>query len=259
MKSDPVVSEERLARFLARAGTASRRQAEELIRGGCVTLNGKTILDPGTNVDPNKDAVKVDGKRVKPSAPVYLLLNKPRNVLCTMEDPRGRPCVGDLLLTVKGKPYPVGRLDFDTEGLLVCTNDGELANRIIHPRYHVRKVYHVKVKGVPDKKVVDRLRSGVVLDGKKTAPAGVSFLKRGERNSWLRMTLYEGRNRQVKKMLELFRYQVLKLRRVALGPLALEGLPPGAYRKLRPDEVDKLQAAVAKAEVRGVDKSKRRL
>ena len=259
MKSDPVASEERLARFLARAGTASRRQAEELIRGGRVTLNGKAVLDPGTNVDPKKDAVKVDGKRVKPSAPVYLLLNKPRNVLCTMEDPRGRPCVGDLLLTVKGKPYPVGRLDFDTEGLLVCTNDGELANRIIHPRYHVRKVYHVKVKGVPDKKVIDRLRSGVVLDGKKTATAGVSFLKRGEKNSWLRMTLYEGRNRQVKKMLELFRYQVLKLRRVALGPLALEGLPPGAYRKLRPDEVDKLQAAVAKAEVRGVDKRKRRL
>ena len=259
MKAEPAASEERLARFLSRAGTASRRHAEELIREGRVTLNGKAVLDPGTNVDPKKDAVKVDGKRVKPTAPVYLLLHKPRNVLCTMEDPRGRPCVGDLLLTVKGNPYPVGRLDFDTEGLLVCTNDGELANRIIHPRYHVRKVYHVKVKGVPDKKVIDRLRSGVVLDGKKTATAGVSFLKRGEKNSWLRMTLYEGRNRQVKRMLELFRYQVLKLRRVALGPLALEGLSPGAYRKLRPDEVEKLQAAVAKAAVRGVDKSKRRL
>jgi 23S rRNA pseudouridine2605 synthase len=251
MKADPVASEERLARFLARAGTRSRRHAEELIREGRVTLNGKAVLDPGTNVDPKKDAVKVDGKRVKPAPPVYFLLHKPRNVLCTMEDPKGRPCVGDLLTGIKGKPYPVGRLDFDAEGILLCTNDGELANRVIHPRYHLRKVYHVKVKGVPDKKVIDLLRKGVVLDGKKTAPAGVSFLKRGDKNSWLRMTLYEGRNRQVKRMLERFRYQVIKLKRVALGPLALEGLPRGAYRKLRPDELDKLQAAVAGVDNRG--------
>jgi pseudouridine synthase len=253
MKADPNPSEERLARFLARAGTASRRHAEELIREGRVTLNGKAVLEPATCVDPKRDAVKVDGKRIKPAAPVYFLLHKPRNVLCTMEDPRGRPCVGDLLLSVKGKPYPVGRLDFDAEGLLLCTNDGELAHRIIHPRYHVRKVYHVKVKGVPDKRVIDLLRSGVMLDGKKTATAGVSFLKRGERNCWLRMTLHEGRNRQVKRMLERFRYQVLKLKRVAVGTLALEGLPPGAYRKLRPDELEKLQASVA-----GVDKKKGR-
>ncbi len=253
MKTDPSPSEERLARFLARSGTASRRHAEELIREGRVTLNGKAVREPGTCVDPAKDSVRVDGKRVKPAAPVYFLLHKPRNMLCTMEDPRGRPCVGDLLSGIKGKPYPVGRLDFDAEGLLLCTNDGELANRVIHPRYKVRKVYHVKVRGVPDKKVIDRLRSGVVLDGRKTAPAGVSFLKRGDRNCWLRMTLHEGRNRQVKKMLERFRYQVVKLKRVALGPLALEGLPKGGYRRLRPDEVQKLQASVA-----GVDKGKKR-
>ncbi len=262
MKADPVASKERLARFLSSAGIASRRHAEELIREGRVTLNGKAVTDPGTNVDPKKDAVKVDGKRVKPAAPVYYLLNKPRNVLCTMEDSRKRPCVGDLLIGMKGKPYPVGRLDFDSEGLLLCTNDGDLANRVIHPRYHIKKVYHVKIKGFPDKKVIDRLRSGVVLDGKKTATAGVSFLKKGKKNSWLRMTLYEGRNRQVKRMLDLFRYQVLKLRRVALGPLALEGLPPGAYRKLRPDELKKLQTAVATAVAKeataGVDKRKRR-
>lgn len=253
MKADPNLSEERLARFLARSGTASRRHAEEIIREGRVTLNGKTVVEPGTCVVPAKDSVRVDGKRVKPAAPVYFLLHKPRNMLCTMEDPRGRPCVGDLLAGVKGKPYPVGRLDFDAEGLLLCTNDGELAHRVIHPRYKVRKVYHVKVKGVPDKKVIDRLRSGVVLDGRKTAPAGVSFLKRGDRNCWLRMTLYEGRNRQVKRMLERFRYQVLKLKRVALGPLALEALPRGGLRKLRPDEVQKLQASVA-----GVDKGRKR-
>jgi pseudouridine synthase len=258
MKADPVASEERLTRFLSRSGTASRRHAEEMIREGRVTLNGKAVRDPGTNVDPKKDAVKVDGKRVKPAPLVYFLMHKPRSVLCAMEDPRGRPCIGDILAGMKGKPYPVGRLDFDAEGLLLCTNDGEMANRVIHPRYHIKKVYHVKVKGVPTMKVIDRLRSGVVLDGKKTAPAGVSFLKRGEKNSWLRMTLYEGRNRQVKRMLELFRYQVLKLKRVALGPLALEGLPRGTYRKLRPDELVKLQAAVAETAVAGVDKRKGR-
>jgi pseudouridine synthase len=254
MKADARPSEERLARFLARAGTASRRHAEELIRGGRVSLNGKAVLEPGTRVNPARDAIRVDGKRVKPSVPVYLLFHKPRGVLCTMEDPRGRPCVGDLLGGMKGRPYPVGRLDFDAEGLLLCTNDGELAHRIIHPRYRVKKVYHVKIKGVPEKRVIDRLRTGVVLDGKKTAPAGISLLKRGERNCWLRMTLYEGRNRQVKRMLEKFGYQVLKLKRVALGPLAVEGLPPGAYRKLRPDEVGRLQASVA-----GLDKGKKRL
>lgn len=254
MKTEAFVSEERLARFLARTGTASRRHAEEMIRQGRVTLNGKAVVEPATRVNPKKDAVRVDGKRVKPCPPVYLLFHKPRGLLCTMDDPRGRPCVGDLLGGVKGRPYPVGRLDFDAEGLLLCTNDGDLAHRMIHPRYRVKKVYHVKIKGVPDKRVIDRLRTGIVLDGRRTAPAGVSLLKQGDRNCWLRMTLYEGRNRQVKRMLEKFRYQVLKLRRVALGPLALEGLPPGAFRKLRPEEVERLHASVA-----GVDKEEKRL
>jgi 23S rRNA pseudouridine2605 synthase len=253
-KAEASPAGERLGRFLARAGRASRRRAEELIREGRVTLNGKRVLEPGVRVNPAKDAVRVDGKRMAASVPVYLMLHKPRGLLCTMEDPRGRPCVGDALAEMKGRPFPVGRLDFDAEGLLLCTNDGDLAHRIIHPRYRVRKVYHVKIKGVPEKKVIDRLRTGVVLDGKKTAPAGVSFLKRGERNSWLRMSLYEGRNRQVKRMLETFGYQVLKLKRVALGPLALEGLPRGAYRRLRPDEIQKLQQSVV-----GVDKEKGRL
>lgn len=248
-KADPNPCEERIARFLARAGAASRRHAEELIREGRVTLNGKAVVEPGAHLDSAKDTVRIDGKRITPSVPVYLVLHKPRGVLCTMEDPRGRPCVGDLMTDMKGRPYPVGRLDFDAEGLLFCTNDGELAHRILHPRYRVRKVYHVKIKGVPDKRVIDRLRSGIMLDGRMTAPAGVSLLKRGQRNSWLRMTLHEGRNRQVKRMLESFRYQVLKLTRVALGPLKLEGLPRGAYRKLRPDEVARLKESVG-----GVDK-----
>lgn len=253
MKAEPS-GEERLVRYLARAGTASRRHADDLVREGRVTLNGKTVLEPGTRVDPARDSVRVDGKRVKPSAPVYLILHKPRNVLTTMEDPRGRPCVGDVLCRIKGRPYPVGRLDFDAEGLLFCTNDGELAHRVLHPRYRIGKVYHVKVKGVPGPKVIERLRSGVVLDGKKTAPAQVSFLKRGEKNCWLRMTLYEGRNRQVKRMVERFGHQVLKLNRVALGPLTLRGLPPGAYRKLRPEEVAALEHVVS-----DLDKGRKRL
>jgi 23S rRNA pseudouridine2605 synthase len=215
------------------------------------------IREPGARLDPERDSVRVDGKRVRPAAPVYILLNKPKNVLTTMEDPGCRPCVGDLLAGIKGRPYPVGRLDFDAEGLLLCTNDGDLAQRIIHPRYRVGKLYHVKVKGVPDGKVIDRLRSGVILDGRKTAPAAVSFLKKGDRNTWLRMTLYEGRNRQVKRMIERFGYPVLKLKRVALGPLKLEGLPPGAYRRLRPEEVEALRRVTCSAA--GLDKGKKQL
>jgi pseudouridine synthase len=257
MMTDPQCMEERLGRFLARAGTGSRRHAEDLIREGRVTLNGEVVREPGTRLDPERDSVRVDGKRVKPAPPVYLLLNKPKNVLTTMEDPHGRPCVGDLLAGIKGRPYPVGRLDFDAEGLLFCTNDGELAQRIIHPRYRVGKLYHVKVKGVPDAKVIDRLRSGVILDGRRTAPAAVAFLKKGDRNSWLRITLYEGRNRQVKRMIERFGHPVLKLKRVALGPLNLEGLPAGAYRKLRPEEVEALRRATCSAA--GLDKDRKRL
>jgi 23S rRNA pseudouridine2605 synthase len=252
--TDAFPEEERLARFLARAGAASRRRAEDLIREGRVTLNGRTVLEPGARVNPARDAVRLDGRRVVPSQRVYILLNKPRAVLCTMEDPRGRPCVGDLLAGMKGRPCPVGRLDFDAEGLLLCTNDGELAHQVIHPRHHVKRVYHVKVRGVPGKSVIDQLRTGVFLDGKKTAPAGVSLMKKGEKNCWIRMALHEGRNRQVKRMLERFGLPVLKLKRVALGPLTLEGMPAGAYRKLRPEEVQELQRCLG-----GLDKENGRL
>ena len=232
----------RLIRFLARAGIASRRHAERIVREGRITVNGGVVDEPGTRVDPDKDSVKLDGKRVRMlTSYVYVLLNKPAGVVSTMEDPRGRPCVGDLLGRVRGRPIPAGRLDFDTEGLLLCTNDGEMVHRITHPRHRMSKVYQVKVKGVPVERQMERLRNGIVLDGKRTLPARVSFQKRGARNTWLRVTLQEGRNRQIKRMCEAVGLRVLKLKRVALGPLRLEGLPPGKYRLLNAAEVRKLR------------------
>ena len=239
------VSEERLNRFLARAGFASRREAEKLIRQGHVTLNGRVVKEPGEHLDPKKDAVKVNGKRVTSLLSCsYYILYKPRGVVCTMDDPQGRPCVGDALERLRGRPVPAGRLDYDAEGLVLCTNDGDMVNRILHPRYKVRKVYEVKVDGIPDQRALKRLESGIILDGKKTLPARVSFLRKGERKSWLRMTLYEGRNRQIKRMFEHFGYRVLKLRRVALGPLSIQGMQRGDLRKLRPNELDKLLRAM---------------
>jgi pseudouridine synthase len=201
-------------------------------------VNGREEKEPGVRVDIRTDAVKLGGRRVagRP-AYVYVLLNKPRGVVCSMEDPEGRPCVGDLLKKVKGRPVPAGRLDFDSEGMLVCTNDGDLIYRLVHPRHRVRKVYQVKVNGVPHLGEVQRLRSGILLDGKMTLPAGVTVIKRGARNSWLRVTLFEGRNRQVRRMVEQVGRRVLKLRRVALGPLKIGDLKPGDYRLLRKDEV----------------------
>ena len=153
--------------------------------------------------------------------------------------------MGDLLRIIPGKPVPAGRLDFDSEGLLLCTNDGEMVNRLLHPRYHVRKVYHVKVKGIPEAWVLERLRSGVMIDGRRTQPAQVSFHKRGERNVWLRLVLYEGKKHQVKRMLETFRIPVLKLTRMGLGPLTLGGLAAGSWRRLRADEIEKLRKYLA--------------
>ena len=239
-------SEERLNRFLARAGVASRRESDRLIQAGHVTVNGTEVREPGTRIMPDSDAVKVDGKRVaRIPPPVYVLLNKPRAMVSSMKDPQGRACVGDLLRMISGKPVPAGRLDYDAEGLLLCTNDGEMVNRLLHPRYHVRKVYHVKVKGVPEPWVLERLRSGVMIDGRKTQPAKASIHKRGKRNVWLRLVLFEGRNHQVKRMLDTFRISVLKLTRVGLGPLTLGGLAPGAWRRLRVDEIEKLEEYLA--------------
>jgi len=243
------VSEERIQKILARAGIAARRKAEELIREGRVTVNGK-VAELGQKADPLADAIKVDGKRVQPGqAHRYLLLNKPKGYLTAVSDPQGRPTVIDLVPpALRRALVPVGRLDFHTEGLLLLTDDGELANRVSHPRFGCHKTYEVKVKGVPEEAKLERLRRGVVLDGRRTSPARVEPLRRTQRgeesgNSWFRVELSEGRTRQIREMFFRVGHPVQKLRRIAIGPLVDPNLPVGALRELEEAEVRALDRA----------------
>lgn len=237
---------ERLNKFLAGAGVASRRGADELIRAGRVTVNGAVVEELGTRVDPEADAVKVDGRRVmaRSGPPVYILLNKPRGVMTTLEDPEGRPTVRGLLRGSWPRVYPVGRLDFNTEGLLLLTNDGELARLLMHPSSGVPKVYLAKVRGAPDEAALRRLAEGIPLDGRRTAPATARITRPGA-NAWLEISVTEGRNRLVRRLLEAIGHPVVKLRRVRYGPISLGDLPPGRHRTLTQDEVERLRTAVA--------------
>jgi 23S rRNA pseudouridine2605 synthase len=247
------MSEERLQKILARAGIASRRKAEELIREGLVTVNGR-VAGLGEKADPERDAIKVDGKRVQPAhGHRYLLLNKPKGYMSTLSDPQGRPTVIDLVPPAMRKALvPVGRLDFHTEGLLLLTDDGEFAQRIAHPRYGSTKTYEVKVKGHPGEAQLDRLRAGIQLEDRRTAPAKIAprspfkpagARRRGEpesENSWWIVELTEGRTRQIREMFLRIGHPVQKLRRVAIGPLRDPHLPLGALRELSEREVERL-------------------
>jgi len=246
------VSEDRLQKILSRAGIASRRKAEELIREGLVTINGR-VAELGEKADPERDAIKVDGKRVQLSHEHrYLLLNKPKGYMSTLSDPEGRPTVIDFVPPgMRRALVPVGRLDFNTEGLLLLTDDGEFAQRIAHPRYGSTKTYEVKVKGIPGEAQLDRLRTGIVLDGRRTAPAKItsrSFKPAGARrrgepeseNSWWMVELTEGRTRQIREMFLHVGHPVQKLRRVAIGSLRDPRLPLGALRELTGQEVQRL-------------------
>jgi 23S rRNA pseudouridine2605 synthase len=243
---------ERLQKILARAGIASRRGAEELILAGRVTVNGQAAV-LGQKADPATDAVKVDGKRLQAHGrPLYLVLNKPRGVMSTVADPQGRPTVLDFVPPGMRKALvPVGRLDFNTEGLLLLTNDGEFAQRIAHPRYGSRKVYEVKVKGEPRTEELDKLRAGIVLEGRRTAPARITPARvKGHRRvgrsedednaTWWRVELTEGRSRQIREMFFRAGHPVQKLRRVGIGPLTDPHLPVGALRELDEREVARL-------------------
>ncbi len=232
----------RLAKVLARAGVASRRGSEDRIRQGRVTVNGRVVLEPGTLVDPRKDHIKVDGRLLHPSfAPVYVLLNKPRGFVSTVRDPQGRPTVMDLVKGVKGRLFPVGRLDFETEGLLLLTNDGGMAHRLLHPRYGISRVYLVKVKGIPTREELASLRRGTCLKGGGKARAEVTLLRALKCNAWLRIVLREGRHREVRHMCEAIGHPVIALRRVAFGPLTLGDLPIGRSRPLTDREVRRLR------------------
>lgn len=241
---------ERLQKVLAAAGVASRRAAEEMILEGRVTVNGTVVRELGTKADPAVDHVKVDGKRIRPAASHrYILMNKPRGVVVTRDDPQRRPTVYHLLGTRVSEPVvPVGRLDFDSEGLLLLTNDGALAHRIAHPSGGCQKEYEVKVSGVPTPARIAKLARGVLLDGVKTAPATVELTETTPEkdgvggNAWLRVVLGEGRSRQVRRMLESVGHKVSKLRRVAIGPLRDAKIPVGGFRDLSPAEVAALRA-----------------
>jgi 23S rRNA pseudouridine2605 synthase len=230
---------ERLQKVLARAGFASRRGSENLMQEGRVTVNGQVVRELGTKADPSRDDIRVDGVRVKAAAaPVHIVLNKPRGVVSTRRDPSGRPTVMDLVPGVSGL-FPVGRLDLTTEGLILLTNDGAFAERVSHPRYQVPRVYHAKVRGVPDARALERLRRGVRVKDERLAVDRVRVIDVG-RHAWVEMTLHEGKQHEVKRLLEAVGHPVSKLRRVAFGPVTLRGLEPGQFRSLTPREVSGL-------------------
>jgi len=238
--------EERLQKLIAAAGIASRRHAEELIAAGEVTVNGRVVREPGTKADPERDHIKVRGRLINPllasHADTYVLLYKPRGYLTALSDPEGRPLVSELLPHSLGRLHPVGRLDFNTEGLLIMTNDGELTNYVTAARNHVAKVYEAKVKGVPPEASIEKLRRGIRLeDGSRTAPAEITLTAETRTNAWYRVVLHEGRNQQIRRMFDSIGHSVIKLRRVSIGPLGSEGLTPGSYRFLTPREVSVLK------------------
>lgn len=237
----------RLQKIIAQAGLASRREAERMIREGRVRVNGERVLAPGVRADPAADAIKVNGKILaRKEPPVYLVLHKPRRVLTTMRDEEGRdrPTVADLLPRGLRRVFPVGRLDFDVEGVLLLTNDGEMANRLAHPRYAIARVYEAKVKGAPSEDALARMADGSWSRGRGRKPqaAQVRVLRgKTEKNAWLRIELREGRPHQVKKMCEAAGHPVIKLIRRAYAGITCRGLGPGRLRTLTQDEVDKLR------------------
>ncbi len=235
---------ERLQKFMARSGVASRRGSEELIAQGKVRVNGKPVTLPGLKIDPLKDRVEVDGRSLrKPEKKVYILLFKPVGYVSTVSDPQGRRKVIDLLSGIKQRVYPVGRLDYDSEGLLLLTNDGELTYALTHPRYEIPKTYQAMVQGVPGKDKLDELAKGVVLQDGATAPAKVRLLKNKGDSALLEITIHEGKNRQVRRMCEHIGHPVLSLRRVSIGPLKIGDLQRGRFRHLTTREVKILMKA----------------
>jgi 23S rRNA pseudouridine2605 synthase len=242
------MAEERLQKLLAHAGIASRRHSEQLILEGRVTVNGAVITELGTKADPERDHIKVDGKRVGGAERlVYLAMNKPKDCMTTVTDPEGRPTVMELLRGVKARVYPVGRLDYASEGLLLFTNDGEFAKRITAASNHVPKIYLAKTNGALTPEQQEKFRQGVPLSGKKTAPAGLKLIQRAE-NPWYEVRLIEGRQNQIRLMFKHFGRLVEKLRRVKIGFLELGSLQPGKFRHLTPAEVARFRKLLAMEE-----------
>jgi 23S rRNA pseudouridine2605 synthase len=236
----------RLAKYLAHAGVASRRHAERLVTGGRVSVDGRVITDPARDVD-SGNRVEVDGAPVATEKLEYHLVHKPAGVVSTAHDPEGRPKVTQMVES-EARLYPVGRLDVDSTGLVLLTNDGELANRLLHPRYEVPRTYRALVTGRPSKRALEELRQGVDLDDGTTHPARARVVDSSGRDSVVELTIHEGRNRIVRRMLEAVGYPVRALERTAFGPVQLGRLRPGDARKLRPPEVEALRRATGLAE-----------
>ncbi len=238
--TDDERNQERLQKVLSRAGVASRRTAETLITQGRVSVNGATVTALGTKADPSRDDIRVDGRRLpKAEQKRYILLNKPVGYVSTRSDPQRRSTVLDLVTAVREYVYPVGRLDYDTEGLLILTNDGDLAAALTHPRHEVPRTYEARLNGMPDEHALEALRTGVPIDGIRTLPADVLLLNAGRRDpdGVLRLTIREGRNRQVRRMCEAVGHPLKSLKRTRIGPLSDKRLRPGEWRDLSPDEV----------------------
>jgi 23S rRNA pseudouridine2605 synthase len=234
----------RLNKYIASCGVTSRRGADKLIAEGKVTVNGALVTTMGGEIDESDD-VRIDGKAIKPQADVYIMLNKPTGYICSCADDRGRKTVLDLIKGVEGRVFPVGRLDYDTEGLLILTSDGDFAYRCTHPKHEINKKYYAEVKGALDSRAVSELRRGVMVDGQRTSQAQIDILESKDGLSKLHVVIHEGRNRQVKKMFEAVGCKVTYLMRVAIGELELGGLATGAWRRL--EESDFIRLGVMKS------------
>jgi len=241
---------ERLQKVLAHAGVGSRRKCEELILAGRVRVNGAVVTKLGTKVNPESDAIEIDGRPILHEKKAYYMFHKPKGVITSLHDPAGRQTVKDYLKGVRERVYPVGRLDYDSEGLLILTNDGELANRLMHPKYGVPKTYLATVRGVPDGGKLERLARGIRLEDGVTAPADVEYedVSPDFSSSVIRITVREGRKRQVRRMFEAIGHPVERLKRIAYGPLALDGLARGKVRPLSADEIAALKRCAEEAE-----------
>lgn len=237
---------ERLQKIIARAGIASRRHAEDLIAEGHVEVNGALVTEAGTKADPSKDHIKVDGRKIRPgNRRIVLMLNKPRGYMTTCHDPEGRPTVLDLVNDVKERVSPVGRLDYETEGLLLLTNDGDLANGLMHPKQEVQKVYWAKVRGHVAPETIQKIaQGGISLPTGKTPPCQIRLLNKTDQNAWVEVILHEGKKREVRRMMQRVGHPVVKLKRVAYAFLKLRNVSLGKYRYLTSYEVEKLQYLV---------------
>ncbi len=231
---------ERIQKIIAHAGVCSRRKAEQYIAEGRVKIDGELVTQPGLKVDPQQSLITVDGKPLQEEKKVYILLHKPRGYVTTLSDPQGRPIVTDLIPEIPERLFPVGRLDLESEGALLLTNDGALANQVLHPRFEVNKTYEATLQRLPQKTDLQRLEQGIILDGKKTWPARLRILKKKRDLTVIEIMIHEGKKRQVRKMFQAVGHEVIRLKRTAYGQLRLQNLPEGTYRFLGKNDVKKL-------------------